>query len=464
MPELSASQVAAAVGGRFEGSGDPVFADYHFDSRQLVERGLFFALRTGSNDGHRYLGAVAGVAGAGAVVLEDEPVPGGLPVIRVPDTVQAYRDLARHVRSVHDQTRYVGITGSVGKTTTREFASHILGARFRVHQSVGNWNNWQGLPFSLLRMPGDTEVAVFELAMSYPGLGEIDLLAEILRPDITALLNVYPVHLEFLKTLDTVARGKLEINNYLGPDGVALLAGDFDLIRAGSGNVAGRRVLFGRDRSNDVVLRALETRAGGCRLVLWLDGGEWALEAPLLTDAQVENLFAAVLIARSAGMQPDEIQSAVRDLSPVSGRGVVAEHAGWTIIDDTYNANPAAMRSVLAWVDRAYADRTRVAVLGDMLELGADEVEYHREVGRQVAGLGLALLVCVGERSRAIVEGAIAAGFPSSAAEHFDRPEAAGAWLRARVGQGSVVVFKASRGIGLEGAIEAMTADSRETD
>lgn len=465
MPVMRAGEIAAAVGGELVNvSPDHRFRDYHFDSREVGESCLFFALTSERADGHAFLARVAERPGSGAVVRRsfDGPLP-AIPLIRVEDPRAAYTDLARHVRRRCSQVRYVGITGSAGKTTTREFTGRILSRRFRVHQPPGNWNNWQGVPFALLKMPDDAEAAVFELAMSWPGLGEVDHLASIVVPHIAVVLNVLPVHLEFLGTVDNVARGKLEIFNHLAPNGVALLNGDFDQLLAVGRAMGGRTILFGRDPGrNQVVLKEVVASAGSTRLVVVLDGREEPFVAPRLTGAQVDNLFAAILIAWQAGLELSEIRDAVAELEPVRGRGVISEHRGVTVVDDTYNANPEAVKKLLHWAAGGFP-RPRVAVLGDMLELGDDELRFHAEVGEVVAALGFDLLVTVGRRARALADGARGAGLPAEAVVSFDTPEDAGAWLAGQVHRGATVLFKASRGIALERAIAAFKGERPAT-
>jgi UDP-N-acetylmuramoyl-tripeptide--D-alanyl-D-alanine ligase len=461
VPKLSAGEIAAVLDGELTNvSPELQFTDFHFDSRLCGTQCLFFAITNDKADGHRFLDQVARGSGNGAVIRRDYsgPVP-AMPLIRVDDPKEAYTRLARHVRSTFSSVRYVGSTGSVGKTTTREFASQILSNRYRVYRSPGNWNNWQGLPFALLKMPADTEVALFELAMSSPGIGEIGHLAGILRPDIAVLLSVTPVHLEFLHTVENVARGKLEITRHLAADSVALLNGDVDQVLRESRRLKGRSVLFGRDCTrNDIVLKDVHALESGQRLIIDFFGIEEEFVTPRLTAAQIENLFAAIVIAGHAGMKHDEIRATLGDLVPVAGRGVISRHRGVTIVDDTYNSNPEAVRKLLRWAAGAIPG-PKVAVLGDMLELGANELHFHAEIGRAFAALGFAFLVTVGERALAMADGAREAGFPANSIASFPVPEAAGAWLRDHVQSGATVLFKASRGIALERAVFAFTAD-----
>lgn len=457
MPELMWAEIAAAVGGSAEGAdARRVFRRYHFDSRALGAGGLFFAVRsTSGGDGHRFLASLEKLPGAAAVIAADYtgPLP-DIPLLRVPDPLAAAQELARYVRDKHAGVRYIGVTGSAGKTTTKEFIHRLLGARFRACRSRENWNNWLGLPFSLLNMDGRAEAAVFELGMSDPGIGEIDLLVSILRPDVAVVLNAYPVHLEFLKTVENVARAKAEILNRLGGDGTAVVNGDLDHLRAAVAAKAGRKVFFGRRPGNEAVLREVVRTGARSRLVCEIHGVPCTFECGLTSGTQLENLLPAILAAQAAGLKHEEIAAALETLEPVSGRGVVHTIGPFTVIDETYNSNPEAVKQTLAWIDREYTGE-KTAVLGDMLELGEGEAAYHEEVGRFFAGLGFRRLITVGPRAVHIAAGARAAGFPAAAISETAAAAGVGRLLRA-VSSGGTVLFKASRGVHLEIALEEL--------
>ncbi len=460
MPELDLHEIAAAVAGRVRrGRRRMAFSDYFFDSRDMKPHALFFALKSARDDGHRYLPQLAGLAGAAAVVRAGACPPGTeLPLVEVDDPLQAAQRLAAHVRASQPGVRYVGVTGSAGKTTTKEFIFQLLATRGRAFRSPLNWNNWIGLPFSLLRMRGDEQSAVFELAMSDPGLGEIDRLAGILRPDVVLLLNALPVHLEYLKTVANVAAAKAEILNHLAADGCAFVNGDDPLLRQAVAVRPGRMVFFGRHADgNDVVLEEIRRVADGCRMRIGFWGVTREFLTPLVNRTQVENLFAAILVAQHLGMKHDEIQQALPLVKPLGNRGAIRREKGFVVIDETYNSNPRALEKTLQWVDEEFA-APKVAVLGDMLELGDDETAYHEAAGRFLAGLRFNLLVTVGGRAAAIAAGARAAGFDPAAVHEFATAPEAGAFLRGRLAPGTAVVFKASRGVALETALQEMLA------
>lgn len=455
MPEMTMGEISRAVSGKIiRGRSGIPFREFHFDSRELGAGGLFFAIASDKDDGHRYVSRLVSRPGCGAVVGPRFDAKGlRLPLIRVDDPLAAAQKLAVHVREKFGRIKYVGITGSAGKTTTKEFCHQILSKRYTAFRSLKNWNNGLGMPFSLLQLNGREEVAVFELAMSDPGIGEIDALARILRPDVAVVLNVYPVHLEFLKNLRNVALGKSEIMNHLAADGCAFLNGDSDPLARATAAKKGRKIHFGLNHPrNQVVLREIVREKNGSRIKIDFYGIEDTFVSPIVNRIQLENLVAAILVAQHLGMKNFEIQQALKGLTPVEGRGVIRRFRGITLIDETYNSNPEALKKTLAWMDREFKGR-KIAVLGDMLELGRGESLFHRQVGEFLSSLNFVCLVAVGPRARLIAEGARSAGFPKSGIRCFGDPEEAGRYLQMRVKKGDTVLFKGSRGIALEKGI-----------
>ncbi len=457
MAEFTIKEILDITGGKsLNFSGEESFTEFEFDTRNISKKNtLFFALNSDSGDGHRFVPALKNFKGIAAVVNKDfDTSSTAIPLIIVNDTLKAVHKLASNVRYRFGKIKYIGITGSAGKTTTKEFIAQILSTNYKVFRSYKNWNNWIGLPFSMLKLNGDEDFAVFELAMSYPGIGEIDLLADILRPDIAVILNVFPVHMEFLKTLKNVARGKAEILNYLEADGISFISGDSEYIKEEVNSKKGRKVFFGRSEGgNDIVLRGVEKIGENSRLFIDFYGIEERFETNLINNVQIENLFASIIVAQHSGMKNFEISESVKNIEVVPGRGEINRIGNFTIIDETYNSNPVALKKTLEWVDDEY-NTEKIAVLGDMLELGEDEDSYHFESGKVFAGLGFQMLITVGDRSRAIARGAEAGGFPSSKIINFKTSEEAGDFIEKNVLEESVILFKASRGIGLEDAIK----------
>lgn len=455
MPELEINEIAAVVSGQVGPSGKCCsFKDFQFDTRAMGANSLFFALQSTKTDGHNFVKDLVGIPGAGAVVkldFIDNNIK--IPLIRVSDPLQAAQKLAIHVRKKYRAIKYVGITGSAGKTTTKEFTFQILSHKFSSFRSLQNWNNSIGLPFSLLKMNGQEETAVFELAMSDPGIGEIDLLAGILKPDVAVLLNVFPVHLEFLKTLENAALAKAEILNHLSADSCAFVNGDSTLIRRAAAAKPGRKIFFGVNAArNQIVLKKVIRENDGSRMVIDFFGIREEFVVPLVNRLHIENLFAAIMVAQCLGMKNYEIQDAVSSLQPLAGRGQIRTEGGFVIIDETYNSNPEALKKTLQWVDREYQQK-KAAVLGDMLELGEGESAFHLEVGRFFSGLHFDLLLTVGQRAAKIAAGARQAGYPAARIKCFDKAVDAGKYLRAELQPEAVVLFKGSRGMVLEKAI-----------
>ncbi len=467
MPELTIEQVADAVKGKILNwkPGDPGgrFVHYHFDTRCIdAGKSLFFALKSETRDGHQFIGQLAGREEVAAVVSQSFDFKAAgvtIPLIRVEDPLKAAQQLASHVRNTYRHIKYVGVTGSAGKTTTKEFVYQLLSHKYKAYRSFRNWNNWIGMPFSILNMDGDEDAAVFELAMSYPGIDEIDFLAGILRPDAAVILNAFPVHLEFLKNVHNVARGKAEILNHLSADDTAFINGDLPHVLKKTRPKKGQKIYFGRGEKNHVVLKDIvRHKHHESTMVIDFYGIEAEFDTPFINRVHIENLFTAIIVARHLGMKHVEIQAALKEIKPLSDRGEIRKHGSFTIIDETYNSNPEALKKTLDWVDKEYKGK-KIAVVGDMLELGRKEDLFHREVGEHFAALGFDRLITVGRRALKIAEGALEKGFAEKKVNSFDSAADAGRFLEKTAKPGSVILFKASRGIQLENAIEELCAN-----
>ncbi len=468
MPELHIEEIADAVKGDIlnrDRCANDRFIHFHFDTRSITSGNtLFFALKSQTRDGHQFVPQLENQEGTAAMVSRDFNASGTtLPLIQVDDPLKAAHQLASHVRNRYRHIKYVGVTGSAGKTTTKEFVYQLLSHKYRAFRSSKNWNNWIGMPFSILNMKGDEEVAVFELAMSSPGIGEIDLLAGILRPDAAVILNTFPVHLEFLKTLDNVVQAKSEILNHLEADDIAFINGDLKRLWEKTRSQKGRKIYFGRNTNtniNDIILKEIIRCEKETTMVIDFFGIEARFVTPFINRVHIENLFIAIIIAQHLGMKNVEIQEALKEVTPLPGRGVVKQQKGFTIIDETYNSNPEALKKTLDWVDKEYKG-IKIAVLGDMLELGENEEQFHKDVGHFFASLGFDRLITVGHRALKIAEGAAAVGFNSKKIRSFDTSAEAGRFLKEKAEPGSVILFKASRRIQLEKSIEEFEANEK---
>ncbi|MHB8053959.1 MAG: UDP-N-acetylmuramoyl-tripeptide--D-alanyl-D-alanine ligase [Candidatus Aminicenantales bacterium] len=461
MARLRAAEIAAAVGGSLvSGDGAAVFESFGLDSRTIERGGLFFAVMA-ERDGHDFVPAAAARGAAGAVVSHDIAVSdASFVLIRVKDTIIALQNLARTVLAAHP-ARVVGITGSVGKTTTKEFTAALLGAAFRVHKSEANFNNHLGLALSILRLEADREIAVLEMGMS--GQGEIRRLAEIAPPDVAVVTNVAPVHLAFLGTLDAVGEAKGEIIAALKPGGTAVLNADEAWGKTLAGRVRGKVIFFGFGMDADVRASGLEYLGyDGLRFRLDYDGASHDLRLPFLTDGYVRNLLAALGVARAFGLRWDALEPALSGLGPTAKRGRILRLAGGiVVIDDTYNSSPQALAMALRGYVHLPAKR-RVAVLGDMLELGTEEKSYHMNAGRAVRRFGWDIVAAVGPRGRWIAEGAKAEGLPADQTFEYASGEDAVEKIPEILRPGDLILVKGSRGVRMERIVERLTSAFKE--
>lgn len=490
-------EAAAAMSGTIEagagvaGAGARHFAGAAIDSRKVAGGELFFALAGAHTDGHRFVGdALARGAAAAVVDQPGFPAPEAGVLIHVAHGYRALHDLTRHVRREVPR-RLVGLTGSVGKTTTKELLAAMLGRRFRVAKSPGNLNNRLGFPLALAGIPDDTEWMVAEMGMSVPGeLAEVSRMA---RPDAALLLNVRPVHLENFESLAAIAEAKAEILAGLPADGLLVAnADDPEVVRVAQRH-PGRIVWFGAGEGADVRASRIEplgpSEAGaprpGSRFHLAArraDGHveERAIELALHGAYNVWNCLAAAACSHALGISLDDIAAAAALIAPASGRGVLHPlPGGGTLIDDSYNSNPMALAEALASAASLAGERRhwavrKWAVLGDMLELGPDAPRFHREAGATAARLGFSPIVGVGELSRHLVEGvreapASGATIPALASAAGGSPSAhwfatateAAAWAMGELLPGDVVLVKGSRGIGLDAVVEHLLAAAR---
>ncbi len=468
MARLTVAEIVGALAGRGARvvSGDPgaVCSGAAIDSRAVRGGEIFFALPGTRTDGHRFVEAVAAQGAGAAVVQEDVSSVEGTAVIRVDDTLLALQDLARHVRASGVPKRLVGITGSMGKTTTKELLAAMLGARFETWKTAGNFNNLIGFPLCLLNVPDGTEWMVAEMGMSTAGeLRQLSLLG---RPDAAVFTVVRAVHLEFFAGVREIAEAKAELLAGLAAGGPVIAnADDPEVARIAAGHQAsGGSVVWYGIEAADVDLRLKDLAPGpdgiGSRFVIEAGGRSAVFELPLHGLYNAENCLAAAACALTLGLSLDEIAAAVRDAKPASMRGVVHRGA-FTLVDDSYNSNPAALAKALESAARLPVSpgRRRVAVLGDMRELGPEGPRFHRESGQTAARLGFSPVLGVGELSRELVAAARAEG--AEAAWVADAAAAAD-WAAGEVREGDLVLVKASRGVGLDAVVRRLVPGSQE--
>lgn len=419
------------------GRKGPVVRGCSIDSRTIRPGELFFAIRGPLHDGHDYVGASLGRGAAAAVVSRAVQGADGLPLLRVADTASALRTVAGRARASWGGT-VVAITGSSGKTTTKDITAALLAESMPTARSEGNLNNQYGLPLSLLRIPSDARAAVVEIGINHSG--EMRPLARTAAPDISVVTNVGSAHLGNFGSVDEIGREKGKLVEALGERGTAVLNADDPRVSGFRKLHPGRVVTFGIDQPADVRAEGVEESGA--------DGVRFRLAGQVLVSAlpgrhSVYNILAAMAVARCLGLGPAQLADAVARLRPAAMRGTVRKSGGVTVIDDCYNANPAAMASMLEVLRRTAAAR-RIAVLGEMRELGEHSGELHREVGAAVSSAGVDYLVAVGGDAAQIAD---SAGVPS---EFHECPAEAARFLKGFVRTGDAVLIKASRGVGLE--------------
>ena len=370
--------------------------------------------------------------------------------MRVADTTIALQNLARSIRERHPFT-LIAITGSAGKTTTKEMIATLVASERRTFKSWGNFNNLIGCPLCVDNTPDDAEVVVSEMGMNHKG--EIAQLAGLLHPDVGVYTNIGPVHIEFFGTIEKIAEAKRELLENVTPDGTIILNADNPYVMDISRGFEGRKVTYGIEHAAD--FRGVNIRERGLLGTAFEVGGH-AFELSLPGRHNLENLLAAIATARAIGISWEGIERGVRELKPASHRGIILEAGGATIYDDTYNSNPYALGRALALMEQAGVSGRRIAVIGDMLELGERELDYHRDAGRAIPK-SIDVVIGVGKRSRALIEGAAEAGFGNPSLHHFDDAPGAGEFLKTFIRPGDLVLIKASRGIGLDRIITMLT-------
>lgn len=458
--QLATSEIAAILGSRWD-SPDSDVRGYSIDSRNLQPGDLFFAIRGRDRDGHDFVGQ-AFERGAAAAVVEAAqatrlPARGLIPV---EDTTRALQELARAVRRRWGG-RIIGITGSAGKTTTKEMIAAVLAQQRCLLKSPGNLNNRYGVPLTLLRLEDRHEVGVIEMAMSGPG--EIALLASIAEPQIGVVTNVAPAHLQFFDSIEGVAEAKRELIAGLQSPATAVLNYDDPRVRRFADGFEGRVVTFGFAEGAECrasnVGEGVRGEEGSPGMEFDVNAGPYhgRFSIPLAGRHNVENALAAIAVACLFGISAGDLGSALRQFRPLDQRTQVLKlEGGLTIINDAYNSNPRAMERMLEVLAGWRGAQQRIVIAGEMLELGPSSPDWHRQVGRLCAESGVDWLLAVQGDSRGFVEGAVQAGLPLDHALFFSTAAEAGRFCENIARPGDVILVKGSRGVRLERAIEAL--------
>ena len=427
-----------------------VATGYSIDSRTIQPGELFFAVKGERLDGHDFVHQALERGAVSAVVRKDflSRFPVKTCLLAVDDTLVALQTLATAVRRLWGKP-LIGVTGSAGKTTTKEAIAHVLASRYRVLKSEGNFNNHFGLPLMLLKLQPEQEMAVIEMGMSHAG--EIAALAKIAHPEIGVVTVVAPVHLEYFNSIADIARAKYELIEALPAGGTAVLNADDEYVSQFGRDFKGKIVLYGIQRPADVRADHVEAQGTEGSAFDIVGNGERARAfLPLLGSHNISNALAAVAVALDRGISLSAIVSALATLKPADKRGQVVQMGNVRVINDCYNSNPKALAAMVDALRSTPAKR-RIVVAGEMLELGPAGEEMHRSAGVHIAGGNVDALVGVRGLARPMVEAALAKGMR---AEFVDTPEEAAEWLARETRDGDVVLLKASRGVKLEKALE----------
>jgi UDP-N-acetylmuramoyl-tripeptide--D-alanyl-D-alanine ligase len=454
------------------GDATVVFGGVSIDTRTLKAGDLYVGIRGERLDGAEFAAAALEAGAAGVAVprgwtdrtpafahgFDGQAAGRNAVVIEVGDTTAALQALAHGIRR-EAGTTVVAITGSAGKTTTKEVTSEFLEARYQVVRNRGNFNNHIGLPLSLIDLRQRPEMAVVELGMNHAG--EISTLVRVAEPDVRVWTNVGEAHLGFFASLDAIADAKAEILEGAGASTLLVANADDPRITARIGAFRGRVVTFGIDRdadirAHDVVDRGIE----GTSARVTARTGAVDIATPLVGRANLANVLAATAVAEAFGVPLAEVASRAARLQPASHRGEVVRLAsGVTIVDDSYNANPTATKKALDVLASGRASR-RIAVIGEMLELGGRSAELHQGVGRAAANATVDLLLAVGGApARAMADAAVAAGMPSANVRYFATSEEAADAAVALVKPGDLVLVKGSRGVKTDRVVDRLKAE-----
>ena len=444
MKPITLQEVAAACKGELHGDPAVIITSIVTDSRKAGDGSLFAAIKGARVDGHKFIPAVA-QQGAVCALCEEAPDT-DINYILVESTLVALKGIAEYYRSLFT-IPFIGITGSVGKTSTKEFISAVLAQKYKVHKTGGNFNNELGVPITLFGLEEDHEVAVIEMGIS--GFGEMTRLAKMVRPDISVITNIGYCHLENLGDRDGVLRAKTEMFRYLKPGGSIILCHDDDKLRTVTDYHGVKPIFYGTGndeyRAENITEKGLE--GIGCTLI----HGDTRIDVtiPTMGRHNVLNALCAMAVGTKLGLTADEIKRGLESFENVGSRNRIIKTEYYTVIDDCYNANPTSTKAGLDTLSQLGG--RKVAVLGDMKELGKDEIALHREVGAYAKEVGIDLLIAVGPLSEATAEGfGKGAYYYANVDRCIDR-------MKRHLHPGDTILVKASHSMQFERIVEALS-------
>ena len=453
MEALTLRQLLEAVGGTLLGDFDDLdatFVGVCTDSRNVTEGCLFLPLQGERFDGHGFINNALedGAAGCLTARERDSYVPGKF-YVKVRNTQRALRDLACYYRNLFD-IPFIAVTGSVGKTTTKDMVAAVLSRSFSVLKTEGNFNNDIGLPLTVLRLERSHQICVLEMGMDHAG--EIDFLGEIVKPDVAIISNIGDAHIENLGSREAIFSAKCEIFPHLKQDGLAVLCGDDEMLITLKDRLEQKTVFVGEGEGLDYLASDLRSEDSALRCMVRTPRSQFDAKIPALGNHMIYPTLMAVAVAEHMGMTPDQIVQGIQDFLPTKMRMNLIRCSGdIVILNDAYNANPQSMRAAAAVLGSA-TDRRRVAVVGDMKELGPNSQLFHEAVGGYFAEAGIDRLIAIGDLARYMAKGAQDAGLDN--ASYYSTMEEAGDALRRELRPGVTILVKASRSMQFERIVD----------
>ena len=447
MKHMSIQEMAQACGGIYHGDASLAGREAQgvvIDSRKVQKDYVFVAIKGARVDGHAFIPQVM-EKGALCAVSEMDLGDVPYPYIQVESCEQALKDLAEHYRRSLN-IKVVGITGSVGKTSTKEMIASVLSQKYNVLKTEGNFNNEIGLPLTVFNIREEHEIAVLEMGISH--FGDMEPLARIARPDICVITNIGYAHLENMGSRDGILKEKTSMTDFMDPDGSIILNGDDDKLRGYSPQNGIAPVFFGLDQTCPFHAESVQNRGlKGTDAEFVTPSSRFHAHISIPGDHMVYNALAGTAVGYALGMTDEEISLGIEALTPIAGRNNLIETGRYTIIDDCYNANPASMRASLDVL--SCADTRKVAIMGDMFELGPTEKEMHYETGKYAVNKGIDVVICIGELSAETARGAEEAVSSEKHAEvhHYNTKDEFFAEKDSVLKEGDTILVKASHGM-----------------
>ncbi len=458
MESLKCREILEATGGTLAfGDAELDICSISTDSRRIGKGALFIPIAGERFDGHDFITSSL-EAGAAASLTQSRLIPTvpGKAVIRVCDTVEALGKIAKYYRKKFG-IPFVGITGSVGKTSTKDMVAEVLACSFNVLKTKGNFNNEIGLPLTIFNIDRSHEAAVIEMGMS--GFGEISRLTSIVRPNIAIITNIGLSHIEKLGSRQNILKAKLEILEGLDNGGIVVLNGDDKLLYGIKDLVSFKTIFYGMEEGLDYQAFNIKTEGEkGTGFELTVNGRDYKIHVPVPGLHNVYNALAAVAAGLELGMDMDSVINGIARFTPSKMRMDIIKHKGATIINDTYNASPQSMEAAINVLKEVAGSNRTIAVLGDMLEMGEWAFNAHVDVGIFAVSREIDYILTVGESGRNIAVGAIEAGAEKCRVHSFEKNEDAAGFLKELFKKGDVILVKGSRGMKMEEIIERFTA------